>query len=162
MQLTLAPLTADDIDALFAIKNTPAVLASIPGRYPLDAARFRDQHLARVAAGPSAGQASFVVWVDGVVVGSIGHFSRDGREVEIGYYLGEGWCGRGIATRAVTAYVGHMRRLGVTGPVYGRHALDNVASGRVLEKAGFADDGEVPFTLDDGTEVMDRSWVVRL
>ena len=78
--------------------------------------------------------------VDGQAAGGVG-FSR-GHDVErfsaeVGYWLGEQYWGRGVATEAL---------LLVTGWLFERHNLlrlfalpfaDNLASARVLEKAGY-------------------------
>jgi RimJ/RimL family protein N-acetyltransferase len=60
---------------------------------------------------------------------------------EVSYWLGPAFWGRGIATAALTAFLGEIP----TRPLFGRAAADNAASLRVLEKAGFVRIGE-----DDG------------
>lgn len=69
---------------------------------------------------------------DGDVVGSIGHFVADGR-TEVTYWVDRAAWGRGIATRALHL----LLDLVSTRPLYARTASDNVASLRVLAKAGF-------------------------
>ncbi|MCP3674411.1 MAG: GNAT family N-acetyltransferase [Gammaproteobacteria bacterium] len=56
----------------------------------------------------------------------------------------------------------NMRALGVSGKVIGCHAVDNIASGRVLEKSGFKRDGEKAFNLPNGEVVMDPQWMILL
>jgi len=41
-------------------------------------------------------------------------------------------------------------------------ANGNIASGRVLKKAGFHFCGEIEFTLSDGMIVMDNQWLILL
>ncbi len=56
---------------------------------------------------------------------------------EIGYHVAKSFTGNGYATEAVTAFLPVMaERVGVT-EVYGIRLIENVASGRVLEKCGF-------------------------
>jgi RimJ/RimL family protein N-acetyltransferase len=60
---------------------------------------------------------------------------------EVSYWLGRPFWGRGIATAALTAFLGEIP----VRPLFGRAAADNAGSLRVLEKAGFVRIGE-----DDG------------
>jgi RimJ/RimL family protein N-acetyltransferase len=70
--------------------------------------------------------------LDGVVVGHIACFGSRG-EREITYWIGREYWGRGIGTRALALFLRSLR----ADPLYARAAADNVASIRVLEKAGF-------------------------
>ena len=78
-----------------------------------------------------------VVEVDGRVVGHIASFDLDERR-EITYWLGSEDWGRGIATRALQAFL----ELEPTRPLYAGAASDNAASIRVLTKCGFRIVGE--------------------
>jgi RimJ/RimL family protein N-acetyltransferase len=53
---------------------------------------------------------------------------------EVVYWYGREYWGRGVATRALKAFLGQIRER----PLYGRAAQDNVGSRRVLEKCGFS------------------------
>ena len=56
---------------------------------------------------------------------------------EIGYHVAKEYTGKGYATEAVKAFLPVIsEHVGIT-EVYGIHLLENVASGRVLEKCGF-------------------------
>ena len=56
---------------------------------------------------------------------------------EIGYHVAKAFTGNGYATEAVKAFLPVMaKRIGIS-EVYGIRLLENVASGRVLEKCGF-------------------------
>ncbi len=73
------------------------------------------------------------------LIGAVGAHAR-GSGFEIGYWFGRPYWGAGYATEAVRALVSAARRLG---PLEAGHFVDNPASGRVLEKSGFAYTGEV-------------------
>jgi len=73
------------------------------------------------------------VLFDGRVAGSVVSFERYG-EREVGYWIGREYWGKGIATKALSAFLDHDK----TRPLYARVAKKNVASLRVLEKCGFA------------------------
>ena len=97
----------------------------------------------RLAAGEGLNQV-FAIDVDGFVVGAIG--IRPGDDVnrldaEIGYWLGEEFWNRGIATEAVQAVTQYaFETLGMV-RVHAAVFEWNTASMRVLEKAGFVKEG---------------------
>lgn len=72
---------------------------------------------------------------------------------EVGYWFGRPYWGAGYATEALKAFVAHARSLG---RLEAGHFVDNPASGRVLEKAGFAYTGEVKpmFSLARGESAL--------
>jgi RimJ/RimL family protein N-acetyltransferase len=77
------------------------------------------------------------ILVDGQVAGNIVGFDQDGRH-HVGYWIGKAFWGQGIATRALSAFLGAV----ATRPLYAHVAKHNVASRRVLEKCGFVVCGE--------------------
>lgn len=56
----------------------------------------------------------------------------------VGYWLGKSYWGKGIASRALSAFLLHLK----VRPIYARAVKDNIASLRVLEKCGFSRIGE--------------------
>ena len=70
---------------------------------------------------------------------------------EVSYWTHAGQRGRGRARCALTLLVGYAASIGVT-RLQAHVALDNHASRRVAEAAGFAQAGTV--TDDDGTEML--------
>jgi RimJ/RimL family protein N-acetyltransferase len=86
------------------------------------------------------------------LIGVIGAHGRAGEGFEIGYWFGRPFWGRGFATEALKALVGEASELGL---LKSGHFADNPASGRVLEKGGFAYTGETEatFSLARGARV---------
>jgi RimJ/RimL family protein N-acetyltransferase len=88
----------------------------------------------------------FAIAVGGEAVGGIGFVpGHDVERVssEIGYWLGEAFWGRGIATEALTAVTRHaMETHGFT-RVFALPFAHNAASCRVLEKAGYVLEGRL-------------------
>jgi RimJ/RimL family protein N-acetyltransferase len=74
---------------------------------------------------------------DGQVAGDIASFEMFGERV-VGYWIGRQYWGKGIATRALAAFLGLVKGR----PLFARVAKDNVASLRVLQKCGFTITGE--------------------
>lgn len=128
MTVTLREATDADTETLFAFQAEPegSAMAVFPSR---DRGAF-EAHQAKIRADPT--NVFRVIEVDGVVVGSI--FSWDaGEERAVGYWLGRDHWGRGYATEALLAFLEIDRSRPLTAYV----AAQNVASRRVLEKAGF-------------------------
>jgi len=80
---------------------------------------------------------------DQQVAGNIVSWDEAGAR-EVGYWLGRNYWGKGVATRALSAFLEHMQ----TRPVYAHVAKHNIASMRVLQKCGFA------ITSEDSDEVL--------
>ena len=72
------------------------------------------------------------------VAGSVSSYADEGR-LEITYWLGKEYWGKGIATRALKEFLAHHNQ---ARPIYARVAKDNLGSRRVLEKCGFTIIGE--------------------
>ena len=87
-------------------------------------------HWARIRSDPAI--VLRTVTVDGLVVGNVLSFVRDGRR-EVGYWIGREHWGKGIASRALGLLVEELEER----PLHAVVAAHNPASLRVLEKAGF-------------------------
>jgi RimJ/RimL family protein N-acetyltransferase len=74
---------------------------------------------------------------DGQVAGNIVSFQQSGKR-EIGYWIGNRYWGKGIATKALSEFLSYE----TVRPLYAYVAKHNVASIRVLEKCGFTIVGE--------------------
>lgn len=72
------------------------------------------------------------VLLDGQVAGNVVAFDFEGRH-EVGYWIGRTFWGKGVATRALRAFLEEVTER----PLYAGVAELNVASIRVLEKCGF-------------------------
>jgi RimJ/RimL family protein N-acetyltransferase len=70
--------------------------------------------------------------IDGEPVGSIASWDNDGKR-EVTYWIGRAHWGKGIASRALAAFI----ELEKTRPLYAAAAADNAGSLRVLQKCGF-------------------------
>jgi RimJ/RimL family protein N-acetyltransferase len=91
-------------------------------------------------------ETNFAIAVAGEAVGGIGFDIQHDvarRSAEIGYWLGEEFWGRGIATEALTAVTDYAFANFDLCRVYA-HVFDwNASSARVLEKAGYAYEGRL-------------------
>jgi RimJ/RimL family protein N-acetyltransferase/catechol 2,3-dioxygenase-like lactoylglutathione lyase family enzyme len=108
---------------------------------PLQAKEMVERRLAY--DGP-AGMGHWVIELDGEVVG-IGHlrpsWELPGNIAEIGYYLDSGYGGKGLATEAAAALLGHgLSTLGLPA-VWALIHESNVASLKLAQRLGFLDVG---------------------
>jgi RimJ/RimL family protein N-acetyltransferase len=89
------------------------------------------------------GSGTFLIELDGTLIGSTGcHVDAPG-VVGTGYILGRPWWGRGYATEACRAMVARGRDLGAHRMESYCHA-DHAASARVLEKSGLSLEARLP------------------
>src|SRR5215831_16719736 len=174
-RLLLRPFAPGDVDALYAYHRLPEV-----HRYLYSQARNRAEvealvaELAGAAALTEAGQELHLVAEledTGELVGDCVLFwrSEQHQKGEIGYTLNPAYHGRGLATEAATA----LLRLGFDGlalhRVTGRLDARNVASARVLERAGLRREAhliENEFVKGEWTDeliyaILRREWEAR-
>ena len=136
---TVRSWASGDATSLVEHADNRRVWMSLRDRFPhpYTLRHARDFIRSTQAANP---ERSFAIGVDGLAVGAIGFVPEDDVErvsAEIGYWVGEAYWGRGIATdalKAVTAYAlesEHLTR------IFALPFADNAGSCRVLEKAGY-------------------------
>jgi RimJ/RimL family protein N-acetyltransferase len=147
-----------DAKALVRHADNPRVAENLRDRFP-HPYRERDAHDWLSVALRQDPETNFAIAVGGELVGTIG--LQIGEDVyrhsaEIGYWLGEEYWGRGIATEAVrTVTEWGFENLGLVRI----HALvfeSNPASVRVLEKAGFEVEGRMRSAVVKRGRVMDQ------
>lgn len=150
MQLTLStciirPWALADAESLQRNADDREVSIQLRDRFPypygLDQARAFLDWITR--------QSSPTVWaieVAGEAVGGIGielHSDVERVSAEIGYWLGQRFWGRGIATEALKAVtVEAFKQFEIT-RLYAVPFADHAASVRVLEKAGYVREGHL-------------------
>ena len=160
-RLTLRRPEPADAVRIAAFAGDPAVarmLSPVPHPYTVaDAEAF----VAR-CADPPAGERVFAV-ADGDGLAGLVGFQRSEGEVlvEVGYWYGRPCWGRGYATEALAAALGRAGGEWGLRALASGHFVDNPASGRVLEKAGFLYTGarRPRMSLARGQEVETRMMV---
>ena len=128
-----------DAASLAQHANNRKVWLNLRDRFP-HPYRLDDARAFIAAARGRSPEANFAIAVDGAAAGGIGFMLHEDVErvsAEIGYWLGEPFWGRGIATAAVRAVTAHAVRTHGLTRVYAVPFAWNPASFRVLEKAGY-------------------------
>ncbi|HET7535989.1 MAG TPA: GNAT family N-acetyltransferase [Candidatus Didemnitutus sp.] len=130
--LTIREVKPSDLEIFFAHQLDPEAIrmaAFVSSRDPRDRAAF-DAHWDKILKASQNTNRTIVA--DGQVAGSIACFPLGGN-LEVTYWLGREFWGKGLATQALQ----QMLRLVTTRPIHGRAAADNIGSLRVLQKCGF-------------------------
>jgi RimJ/RimL family protein N-acetyltransferase len=114
---------------------------------------------------PASEELTVAIEVDGEAAGSISLlFQRDisRRSAEIGYWLGRRFWGRGLATAAVRALSDYGLAQFDLVRLYATVYAPNLASARVLEKAGYALEGRMRQAVTKHEQVLDALLYARV
>jgi RimJ/RimL family protein N-acetyltransferase len=133
----LRDVTESDLPIFFEQQLDPAAnqMAAFTAKDPADRAAFTAKW-ARILDDDTITKRTILF--GGRVAGSVSSFMAPwSGQLEVTYWLGREYWGRGIATKALTEFLGHLKAR----PVYARAAKDNIASIRVLAKCGFTISG---------------------
>jgi RimJ/RimL family protein N-acetyltransferase len=134
------PVDAEAVQTLCANWKVARMTTRIAHPYPEGAAAL--WIASHSEAGARDEEHTLCIERDGEPIGAVGLRKTADRVYEVGYWIGEPWWGRGYATEAAARLLRFaFRELGAARATSG-HFLDNPASGRVLEKCGFAYTGE--------------------
>lgn len=99
------------------------------------------------------------------LAGSIGVFRCDNihfRTAEMGYYIGEAYWGKGIGTSAVKQACDYVFQNSDILRIFAEPFAYNVASCRVLEKAGFSFEGLLRKNAVKNGQVLDMKMYARI
>ncbi|WP_191249639.1 GNAT family N-acetyltransferase [Kordiimonas sediminis] len=163
MTVTLTRITEANIQTLYTLlcdESVWTMAASIP---PYPTLEWVRGWVALHETEESLGRAVHRGLLDsvGALCGHVSYFTNQDGEIEIGYMIGHAYRGKGLATAAARAIIALARANGVSGDIYAGTAKDNPASGRILQKLGFAEVGENVVSSKGRTELME-GWVWRL
>ena len=144
MKVDLRDPVAEDVEIFYAqqLESAALVMASFPSRE-------KDAYMAHwVKTSADAAILRKTILANGVVAGYVASFERLGLR-EVCYWLGQEVWGKGVATRALSSFLGEEVRR----PLWARVAKSNIASIRVVEKCGFAIVGEDKYPNEAGEEL---------
>ena len=161
---SLRPFRMDDLTSLVQHASDPSVAAHLTDAFPnpftMEAGRsFLEQ---ATAAEPAN---RMCIAINGEACGAIGlHAQQDlwRRNMEVGYWLAKEHRGKGIMSEAImqmTAYA--FDTFPIVDRVFARPFGSNIASQRVLEKAGFILEAKLIGTLIKNGVVQDE-WIYGL
>ncbi|WP_298160621.1 GNAT family N-acetyltransferase [Brevundimonas sp.] len=161
-RLVLRAPSPQDVPTIARLANDEAITRNtlrMPYPYrPADAEAF----VTDVAAQNPARANTFLIEHEDLgPVGVIGLFEDADLAPEIGYWIGRSFWGRGFATEALEGALVWAGKRWRRRALMSGHFADNLASARVLEKAGFLYTGEVrrQFSRARGAPVETRRMV---
>ena len=159
MNVTIRRWQLEDAADLAAILNNKNILNNLRDGIPFpyteaDAASFISGCL---GAEPDSSY-DFAIVADDLVAGAIGVARQANihrRTAEMGYYVAEGFWGRGVATAAVRLACRYVFDNTDIVRIFAEPFARNIASCRVLEKAGFLCEGTLRSNAYKNGEVID-------
>lgn len=141
----IRPWRETDADSLVTHANNIKVARNLRDRFPYPYTRKNARDFLRFATSLED-ESNLAIEVDGAAVGAIGYLPGTDVErfsAEIGYWLGEAYWGRGIVTEALVLVTEHAFAQAKLLRLFALPFADNVASARVLEKAGYVCEGRL-------------------
>jgi RimJ/RimL family protein N-acetyltransferase len=133
------PWRSTDLESLVRYANNRNIWINLRDRFP-HPYTHRDGHVFLRQALAQSPETAFAIAVGGEAVGGIGYQPQTDVErvsAEIGYWLGEPFWGRGIATEALVAVTRRAIETHRLTRLFAVPFAWNTASCRVLEKAGY-------------------------
>ena len=136
-RLILRRYCPEDADALYHSLGTDPAMSQYTGWNPY-ASPEQAQETVDTLIGhyDDVQYYSWVMEIEDVLVGTIGAYDVQGDSIEVGFSVVQGWQGRGLATEALRKVLQYLTENEGFACVTAWCASENIASKRVLEKAG--------------------------
>lgn len=143
--ITLRRWTLADLESLVRYANNPRIAAWLTDTFPYP---YLESH-GRAFIAQSTGQHPpqiFAIDREGEAIGSVGIYPKENifcKNAELGYWLAEPFWGQGLMVEAVRQIVAYGWATFDLHRLYARPFGDNTGSIRVLQKAGFVQEGHL-------------------
>ena len=164
-RLLLRPWRRGDEGALIRYANNRNVWRNLRDRFPHPYTIADAESWIRRNEETNEPTMSFAIVLEGEPVGAVGLEHRedvDRRTLELGYWLGEPFWGRGLATEAARAVADYAFATFDVERLEAGVFEWNPASGRVLEKAGFQLEARLRKSVFKDGQLIDRLLYARL
>ncbi len=145
--------------------NNRKIWRNLTDRFPSPYTPADAQEWVRLCESSASRDLALAIEIEGNAIGGIGIAPKDDLQIkvaEIGYWLGEPFWGRGIATAAVRLMTDHAFASLDLVRMFGIVLEWNPASGRVLEKAGYTLEARQPRNVFKDGQVIDSLLYARL
>jgi len=158
MEFKLRAWSLDDVESLVKYANNINVANNLTNQFPNpyhfdDGKRFIQKALKDMPG------RIFAIEVNGEAAGGIGIFQQSDihvKNMELGYWLAEIYWGKGIMSEAVKQIVEYGFKTFRIDRIYAKPFGTNIASHKVLEKAGFKLEGKFEKTIFKNGEYLDE------
>lgn len=132
-RLAIRPLIVSDAGPLQALTDDPSITEAI--NFLSSPFSLAD---AEALIRSNDGENCFTgVWLNGALIGVVGAHGREGDRIEIGYWFGPAFHGRGFALEAVGALVGKLRQNYPHRQIVAECKPTNTSSLSLLSRLGF-------------------------
>jgi len=149
MEITLRPWKSDDLDWLVEHANNEKIAKNMTDGFPHPYTADKGKEF--ISNVQKASPANILaIEADGKLIGSIGiHPMSDiySQNAELGYWIAEPYWGKGITTKAIEKIVEYTFENFKITRIFAKPFGRNMASRRVLEKAGFVLEAEFENTI---------------
>ena len=166
MECSIRKWDIKDAQALAALLNNKNILNNLRDGLPCPyTTKDAEEYITAMLASDETKTFAFAIIVDGQVAGSIGVFRCENihfRTAEMGYYIGEPYWGKGIATSAVKQVCSYIFQHTDIIRIFAEPFAYNTASCRVLEKAGFQLEGVLRCNAVKNGKILDMKMFSRL
>lgn len=159
MDISIREWKIEDAEQLKNAINNEKILDNlrdgIPYPYTLENAK---EFITQTLNAPVNSQYSWAILVDNNVIGSVGVFRKDNIHcytAEIGYYIAEEYWGKGIMTQVIKEVCKYIFENTDIIRIFAEPFSYNVASCKVLEKAGFELEGILRNNAIKNNKVLD-------
>ena len=145
MNVSIREWRIDDKSALAVNLNNPKVLNNLRDGLPYPYTEQDSEKFIRAMLSSDKNNTfAFAITLNEKVIGSIGVFRQDNihfRTAEMGYYIAEPYWGNGYMTSAIKQVCQYVFKYTDIIRIYAEPFSHNIASCKVLEKAGFQYEG---------------------
>jgi ribosomal-protein-alanine N-acetyltransferase len=158
MDFQLRPWQTEDLYSLVTLANNPRIAANMANVFPHPYTEEAGRAFIAMAMSKTP-PLILAIEVEGKAAGGIGLHPQGDiycRNAEMGYWLGEPYWGKGIASRAIREMVAYgFRHLDID-RIFARPFGTNKTSQRALEKAGFLLEARLEKTFYKNGEMLDE------
>ena len=156
-RLNLRRYCPEDAEPLFRRLGTDPAMFQYSGWNPYATLEMAQETVRRfIESYEDDHSYSWVMDVDGVLVGTIGAYDYKERQIEVGFSVVPAWQGRGMATEALRKVLAYLTENEGISCVTAWCAAENAGSQNVLEKAGMRFVRTEPKGLTIGDQVYDK------
>lgn len=139
MNFILRPWQLSDIESLAKYANNKDLTSFLTNRFPVPYTENDAKNFIEIALNDST-MVKYAIEINGEAVGGIEFYPQADvlcKNIEIGYWIGEPFWGKGIMTEVVKQIIPiGFERFDVT-RIYAKAFGENIGSQKVLENAGF-------------------------
>ncbi len=158
MDFKLRPIKETDIDNLVKFANNPKIAANLTNKFAYPYTKEHGLNFIQFAMSNTPAHV-MAITINDELVGGIGIHPQEDiqcKNAELGYWLAEPFWGNGIISKAIPQMVEYGFKTFDINRIFARPFDSNIASQKVLQKAGFKLEARLSKTLFKNGEFQDE------